>query len=515
MSGVSLFFLIVIVIVGGVVAYLGDNIGRSIGKKRLRVGRLRPKHTAMIGTFVAGMLGTLATIVVLALVSEPVRAWIIEGEQAKIEAQKLRKEIETLEQNALSATRELQAKNNEVATKDGLIAERDQTLTERNAEIAEIQARSNQLVAQVKEQTNRTSLALAQYKKTQTDLKKLEDLQKSLQSQIADSRTGLADTQKENVELQRKNFELQQMSDRLNDEIAANEKTIEELNALIASINAAQEAIQKDFDGKMRENQLQLQESAAALEEARTNLSIANKELSTRRGELQYLAGLARQELGAQRLQPLIYNRGDEVARIAVPPNTPRPAAQAAIERAIADATEQARLRGAARGSEATFITLLAVQNSRGLERPVPEQIATAVTDITGHRDGHLLVVRAPINAFKEEPLPVSVEVIKNPVVYQAEDVILTLPIDGRNPETQVIDQIFEFLQSNLYNQAVKDGMIPAIGQETPIGEVTRDQILEMANRVVLANRNVRLQILAATETRAGDKLRIDFRLRT
>ena len=58
--------LALLVLLGGIVAYLGDTIGRTIGKKRLKFWRLRPKHTAALGTFLAGMTGTALTIAALA-----------------------------------------------------------------------------------------------------------------------------------------------------------------------------------------------------------------------------------------------------------------------------------------------------------------------------------------------------------------------------------------------------------------------------------------------------------------
>jgi hypothetical protein len=156
----------------------------------------------------------------------------------------------------------------------------------------------------------------------------------------------------------------------------------------------------------------------------------------------------------------------------------------------------------------------MAVQNSRGLDRPVPDQIQTAITDMTGHNESFLMIARAPVNAFQQEPLGIAVEVLRNPIVYQEDQVILDYQIDGRLPEDQIIDKIFTYLQDSLFEQVVKDGMIPAKGQEAPIGEVTRDQILDMADRVKAANRVVRLQLFASNQTRAGDKLKLDFRLR-
>ena len=70
---VRIWVVVVLVLLSGVVAAVGDWLGRRLGKKRLRIGRLRPKHTAILTTAVAGMLITLTTILVLSLFSEQVR----------------------------------------------------------------------------------------------------------------------------------------------------------------------------------------------------------------------------------------------------------------------------------------------------------------------------------------------------------------------------------------------------------------------------------------------------------
>lgn len=71
--------LTLLVILGGVIAYLGDWLGRKMGKKRLRIMNLRPRHTAILFTVIMGALIPVITAFALIGVSEPVKEWIVRG----------------------------------------------------------------------------------------------------------------------------------------------------------------------------------------------------------------------------------------------------------------------------------------------------------------------------------------------------------------------------------------------------------------------------------------------------
>lgn len=71
MYGVTL--IVVVALLGGIVAYIGDQVGRRVGRRRLSLYGLRPRYTSMIVTVVTGILIAGTTLVVLAVVSSDVR----------------------------------------------------------------------------------------------------------------------------------------------------------------------------------------------------------------------------------------------------------------------------------------------------------------------------------------------------------------------------------------------------------------------------------------------------------
>lgn len=69
----GIYLIIVMVITGGAIAFIGDKLGTKIGKKRLSIFGLRPRHTSMIITVITGALITSLSIGSMAIISENVR----------------------------------------------------------------------------------------------------------------------------------------------------------------------------------------------------------------------------------------------------------------------------------------------------------------------------------------------------------------------------------------------------------------------------------------------------------
>ena len=70
-NGFTMIFLLVIL--GGVVAYVGDRIGMKIGRKRLSIFGLRPRYTSIIITIITGVMISAVTLGIMTLVSQDVR----------------------------------------------------------------------------------------------------------------------------------------------------------------------------------------------------------------------------------------------------------------------------------------------------------------------------------------------------------------------------------------------------------------------------------------------------------
>ena len=75
-----------LILVSGLVAFVGNLVGRGIGRRRLAILGLRPRHTAQLVTIITGMLITVVTLAVVLLVSNDAR-------QALFHLQEVRRQV--------------------------------------------------------------------------------------------------------------------------------------------------------------------------------------------------------------------------------------------------------------------------------------------------------------------------------------------------------------------------------------------------------------------------------------
>ena len=108
---VGLRILLIITIMGGLIAFLGDKIGTKVGKRRMSLFGLRPKHTSIIVTIVTGILISAATLGVLSIASNNVRTALFGMDKLKAEMARLSSDID-------QKTKELQQSNEELNQKN-------------------------------------------------------------------------------------------------------------------------------------------------------------------------------------------------------------------------------------------------------------------------------------------------------------------------------------------------------------------------------------------------------------
>jgi uncharacterized protein (DUF3084 family) len=77
MSDVGLILILVVLVLGGVIATVGDRLGTRVGKARLSLFNLRPKQTAVVVTILTGTLISASTLGVLLLASSTFREMVL------------------------------------------------------------------------------------------------------------------------------------------------------------------------------------------------------------------------------------------------------------------------------------------------------------------------------------------------------------------------------------------------------------------------------------------------------
>ena len=109
--GVAMF--LVLIMMGGIIAFLGDKIGSKVGKKRLTLFGLRPKYTSIIVTIISGILISFLTIAVLAVVNENVRVALFGLSRLQAQMATLNQEIQVKNKELDEGKKQLQERNRE------------------------------------------------------------------------------------------------------------------------------------------------------------------------------------------------------------------------------------------------------------------------------------------------------------------------------------------------------------------------------------------------------------------
>lgn len=155
----GLMLILTLVVTGGVIAYIGDKVGTKVGKKKLSLFGLRPKHTSVLVAIATGVCISLLTLAVLAAASENVRTALFgmekltrslsetrgqlaAAEQALQSSQQARLDIEKHNEELVVGTRELegnvaalQAQSVELERHNTTLANANKKLLAENSEL--------------------------------------------------------------------------------------------------------------------------------------------------------------------------------------------------------------------------------------------------------------------------------------------------------------------------------------------------------------------------------------------
>ena len=119
----GVLLMVALVFISGLIAYVGDIVGRRMGRKRVTLFGLRPRHTAIAISVVAGMVITIITLVAAMLVSKDVKDGFLRvvemrQRQAQLEGRvaELGKSAARLEQTRARAQLELEQRQQELDT---------------------------------------------------------------------------------------------------------------------------------------------------------------------------------------------------------------------------------------------------------------------------------------------------------------------------------------------------------------------------------------------------------------
>ncbi|MFA6850455.1 MAG: DUF3084 domain-containing protein [Selenomonadaceae bacterium] len=156
----GIVLIIVLIITGGVIAFIGDRLGTKIGKKRLSVFGLRPRHTSILITILTGICITTLTFGIMAAVSENVRTALFGMEKLNQTMQQTKSSLQTA--TAELAAADIEKKKTNEALKKAQndvsdLEDKQSALTARNSALED----GNKLLEAAKNELTQRNDALA------------------------------------------------------------------------------------------------------------------------------------------------------------------------------------------------------------------------------------------------------------------------------------------------------------------------------------------------------------------
>ncbi|MEH2113168.1 DUF3084 domain-containing protein [Nostoc sp.] len=265
-----------ILILGGVIATVGDRIGTRVGKARLSLFNLRPKNTAVLVTIFTGGLISASTLGILFAADEGLRKGVFELEDIQTDLRQKREQLKTAETQKSQVEGELnQARVAQAKAQQDLQAI-NQSLQAANAKQRQTQAQLNRTIsqqAQTQTQLQRTqgqlNQVVTQYQKAIAELQSVYNQRKELQAAVEllkterqrlyaeakkaidEAKTAIAKRDRELANRQQgieardqKISQLDQLIQKRNVEITAREQVIAKRESRLKELEAQQEQLE-------------------------------------------------------------------------------------------------------------------------------------------------------------------------------------------------------------------------------------------------------------------------------
>ncbi|MCH4166224.1 MAG: DUF3084 domain-containing protein [Megasphaera sp.] len=185
--------LIVLAVMGGFIAYLGDKIGSRVGKRKIKLFGLRPKYSSILITILTGISIAAVTLGVMSVLSQNVRIALFGMHQLQMQKAELEAQRDKLLQQARDLGSELDEKNALIVSTNGELVSTQNDLQQAKAAHDDV---SRQLsIAQVaydqaiSEKQNQLDSKQSELNGKQEQVDKLEATEKQMRQTINELET--------------------------------------------------------------------------------------------------------------------------------------------------------------------------------------------------------------------------------------------------------------------------------------------------------------------------------------
>jgi uncharacterized protein (DUF3084 family) len=480
-----------ILIIGGLIATVGDRIGTRVGKKRLSLFKLRPKNTAVLVTILTGVGIAGSTLGILFLIDDGLRKGVFELENIQKDLRRKREQLKGAETQITQVTGELSEAKNQQAEAQKRLEDTNKYLLEANKKQKQTQAQLNRTITQ-------QAQTLSQLRGTQSRLGEVESRYQQAAGQYLQARSQLENLNNERKKLQQEILQQKAESEQL-------------FNRAKAAIAEAKAAIQtRDRELAKRKNVIEERDRKIAsldqlIQERNLEITAREQVIAQRESRLKDLEAqqttlaqeVARLEKYYQsfrdlRLGKLALIRGQVIASAVVSVQQPT-AAREAVIKLLQEANRNAVVGLTEPGSNppADF-QILQISN---------EQIQLLAKQISNGREYVVRVFSAGNYVRGEKRIEFFTDATLNQIVFKAGEVLASTTADPKTMTSYQMRQRLDLLISASQFRARNAGILNDIQIDSTF--------LRFVSQLRQFQQPIEVQAIAAENTYTAGPLRV------
>ncbi len=484
------YILIVsVLILGGVIATLGDRIGTRVGKARLSLFKLRPRKTAVVATILTGSFISASTLAILFAADERLRTGVFELEEIQNDLRTKRQQLDTTRHQLEATTIQKSQVERELA----------QARAEQKAE--QIEAQKRQAEAQKRLEATNQSLqsAIAKQAQTQEQLNRTQAKQTKTQDQLNRTQSQLSQITSQFQQAQSRLRTVSQQARTLRSEIqqlqAESQKLIEQSNSVKAQIAQRDREIALR-DQKIRQRDQNIAERDQVIAQRETRL----KELESQQQYLEREVARLEQyyeDYQILRQGNLALLRGQVlstgVVRIVAPA-----AARQAVEQILRQANRTA-IQFTQPGVEQVNERVVKISEA---------QVNKLISKIDDGQDYVVQILSAGNYVLGEKPVQVFADVAPNKVIFSAGSVLAAISADPSSMKAGELQQRVELLLGASKFRARRAGIL---GDTIKIGDNRIQTLIRFLEQLRQYNQPVEIKAVAAKDTYTAGPVNVEL----
>ncbi|MEQ8998119.1 MAG: DUF3084 domain-containing protein [Coleofasciculus sp. B1-GNL1-01] len=455
----SAYILIVaILLLGGVLATLGDRIGTKVGKARLSLFNLRPRKTATVVTIMTGCLISASTLGILFGLSESLREGVFQLDNILRQLRHARRDVEVVNAQKQQVEGELAKTRAEQAKVQQRLDELNSNFQKAQAQLRDISKQASNLRSEIQLLLAERGQLIEQRNQLRTDISQLKELVAQRDQELEETSQQLAlknqQLEQRNQQLREKEQELAQKDNvietmaereaRLQEAIAQREARLQELQAELKEAIAQREVRLAQLEEELAQRELLIAQRTQQLQEQEQQLAFLERQVDILEQYYQNYQALRQGNVAILRGQVLAFG----VVRIVEPS-----AASEAVDQLLREANRTAT-EIILPGSEEPQEPLIQITQAQA------EQLIEQIQD---GRDYVVRILSAGNYVVGEKPIQAFADAALNQMVFDAGEVLAAVSIDASTLTNKALQQRIDQLLAASQFRARRAGVLGPI----------------------------------------------------